>query len=173
LLCHPPKDFGKDHFEVIMSRKVQIILIILAAFAGGAILSAQDELFLGTWELNLAKSSITRGSPPRSETIVNTAEPGGFRSLLAIVNDKSTSVEIQHYNFDGNFHLSEGSDPRELSFKRVDQNTIEQDTQRNGAITVHRHIELSRDGKTMTFTANGTTGGGQKYTNDIRVYEKK
>jgi len=25
----------------------------------------------------------------------------------------------------------------------------------------------------MTFTASGTTGGGQKYTNDIRVSEKK
>ena len=156
-----------------MSRKVPIMLIVLAAFAGRAVLTAQDEPFLGTWELNLAKSSITRGAPPRSETIVNIAEPGGFRSLLAVVNEKSTSVEIHHYNFDGSFHQTEGSDPRELSFKRVDQNTIEQDTRRNGTITVHRHIELSRDGKTMTFTANGTTGGGQKYTNDIRIYEKK
>jgi len=25
----------------------------------------------------------------------------------------------------------------------------------------------------LTFTVSGTTGGGQKYTNDIRVYEKK
>jgi hypothetical protein len=112
----------------MMSRKVQIIRIILAAFAGRAILSAQDELFLSTWELNLAESSITRGSPPRGETIVNTAEPRGFRSLLAIVNEKSTSVEIHHYNFDGSFHHTEGSGPRELSFRCVDQNTIEQDT---------------------------------------------
>ena len=103
----------------------------------------------------------------------NIAEPGGFRSMLAVVGEKSTSVEIHHYNFDGGFHQTEGSDPRELSFQRVDRNTIEQDTRRNGAITVHRRIELSRDGRRMTVTANGTTGGGQKYTNDIRVYEKK
>jgi hypothetical protein len=69
--------------------------------------------------------------------------------------------------------MTEGSDPRELSFLRPDRNTIEQDTRRSGTITVHRHIELSRDGKTMTVAANGTTGGGQKYTNDIRVYERK
>jgi hypothetical protein len=49
----------------------------------------------------------------------------------------------------------------------------EQDTRRTGNITVHRHIQLSADGKTMTVTANGTTGGGQKYANDIRVYEKQ
>jgi hypothetical protein len=89
------------------------------------------------------------------------------------VGEKSTSVEIHHYRFDGDFHQTDGSDPRELSFKRADQRTIDQDTRRNGMITVHRHIELSRDGKTMTFTANGITGGGQKYTNDIRVYEKR
>jgi hypothetical protein len=156
-----------------MSRNVLIMLIVLAAFGKPAGLAAQDERFLGTWELNLAASSITRGAPPRIETIVNIAEPGGFRSLLAVVGEKSTSVEIHHYNFDGSFHQTEGSDPRELSFKRIDQNTIEQDTRRNGTITVHRQIKLSSDGRTMTFTANGTTGGGQKYTNDIRVYEKK
>jgi len=156
-----------------MSRRVAMTLIILAALGLPASLTAQDEPFLGTWELNLAVSSITRGAPPRIETIVNIAEPGGFRSMLAIVGDKSTSVEIHHYNFDGGFHQTEGSDLRELSFKRVDRNTIEQDTRRSGTITVHRHIELSKDGKTMTLTANGTTGGGQKYTNDIRVYQKK
>jgi len=156
-----------------MSRNLPIMLITLAALGVPAGLTAQDEPFLGIWELNLAASSITRGAPPRFETSVNIAEPGGFRSMLAIVGEKSTSVEIHHYNFDGSFHQTEASDPRELSFKRVDQKTIEQDTRRSGTITVHRHIELSRDGKTMTLAANGTTGGGQKYTNDIRVYEKK
>jgi hypothetical protein len=163
----------EDYWEVAMSHKAPITLIILAALGVPTGLVAQDEPFLGIWELNLAASSITRGAPPQIETIVNIAEPGGFRSLLAVVGEKSTSVEIHHYNFDGSFHLTEGSDLRELSFKRVDQNTIEQDTRRSGAITVHRHIELSRDGEKMTLTANGTTGGGQKYTNDIRVYEKK
>ena len=156
-----------------MYRTVPTIFILLASLGGPADLGAQDKPFLGIWELNLAASSITRGIPPRIETVVNTAEPGGFRSMLAVVGEKSTSVEIHHYNFDGSFHQTEGSDPRELSFKRVDQNTIEQDTRRSGTITVHRHIELSRDGKTITLTANGMTGGGQKYTNNFRVYEKK
>jgi hypothetical protein len=159
--------------EVAMFRTVPMMLLVLAGFGALASLRAQDEPFLGTWELNLAASSITRGAPPRFETVVNTVEPGGFRSMLAVVGEKSTSVEIHHYRFDGDFHQTDGSDPRELSFKRVDQRTIEQDTRRNGTITVHRHIELSRDGKTMTFTANGLTGGGQKYAHDIRVYEKK
>ena len=154
-----------------MSRRTLLLLVLAVAWPAG--LAAQNEPFLGTWELNLSKSSITRGAPPLREPIVNVAEPGGFRSSLSVVTERATNVEIHHYNFDGGFHQTEGSDPRELSFKRLDQNTIDQDTRRNGQITVNRHIELSRDGKTMTFTASGTTGGGQKYTNDVRVYEKK
>ncbi len=154
-----------------MARCVGIAALLVVAGAFG--LSAQTERFLGLWEINLAKSSITRGSPPRLEVVANLAEPGGFKSVLSVATERGTSVEIHHYNFDGAFHQTEGSDPRELSFKRIDANTIEQDTRRNGQITVHRRITLSADGKTMTFVASGTTGGGQKYENDTRVYERR
>jgi hypothetical protein len=153
--------------------KRSAVIILLVGYVGVLDLSAQNERFLGVWELNLAKSSITRGAPPRSEMIVNLAEPGGFRSVLSVVTERGTSVEIHHYNFDGAFHQTEGSDPRELSFRRVDQSTIDQDTRRNGQVTVNRRIVVSADGKTMTLVASGTTGGGQKYEKDTRVYDKK
>src|SRR6476660_8403027 len=149
------------------------LIILLMWFAHGLDLSAQNERFLGIWELNLAQSSITRGAPPRSELIVNLAEPDGFRSVLSVVTERGTSVEIHHYRFDGAFHQTEGSDPRELSFRLVDQNTIDQDTRRNGQVTVNRRIVVSADGMTMTLIASGTTGGGQKYEKDTRVYDKK
>ena len=153
--------------------KRSAVIILLVGYVCVLDLSAQNERFLGVWELNLAKSSITRGAPPRSEMIVNLAEPGGFRSVLSVVTERGTSVEIHHYNFDGAFHQTEGSDPRELSFRRVDQSTIDQDTRRNGQVTVNRRIVVSADGKTMTLVASGTTGGGQKYEKDTRVYDKK
>jgi len=158
----------------LIKRGVAAVVIALVIEAAHPIdVAAQNEKFLGIWELNLTQSSITRGTPPRNEMIVNVAEPGGFRSVLSVVTERGTSVEIHHYNFDGSFHQTEGSDPRELSFRRVDQNRIEQDTRRNGQITVKRRIELSPDGKTMTVVASGTTGGGQPYENDTRLYEKR
>jgi hypothetical protein len=155
-----------------MLRKLPLILAILTALVIPAA-AVDSEPFLGTFELDLTASAITRGAPPRSETIVNTVESGGFRSLMAVVNEKSTSVEVQHWNFDGDFHQTEGSDPRELSFKRPGANTIEQDTRRNGTVTVHRHITLSGDGKTLTYVADGASGNGQKYTGDTRVYRRQ
>ncbi|MBI3492202.1 MAG: hypothetical protein HY047_10540 [Acidobacteria bacterium] len=154
-----------------MAKRTLIALAVVLPWTVG--LTAQNEPYLGTWELNLVKSSITRGAPPQSETIANVAEPGGFTSTLTSVTGRGTSVEIHHYNFDGGFHQTEGSDPRELSFKRIDRRTIESDTRRSGQITVNRRFELAEDGKTMTVTASGTTGGGQKYTNDVRVYDRK
>src|SRR3954451_19179097 len=154
-----------------MARRYVIAVLFLLACTARA--GAQNERFLGTWELNLSKSSITRGAPPRSETVVNVEEPGGFRSTLTVVTERGTNVEIPHYNFDGRFHQTEGSDPRELAVRRVDQNTIDQDTRRNGQITVNRRITISADGRTMTFVASGASGNGQKYENDTRVYEKK
>jgi hypothetical protein len=156
-----------------MFRRGPILILLLATLARAAGAYAQQEPFLGIWELNLAKSSITRGAPPKIETIVNIPEAGGFRSTLAVVGANSTSVEIHHYNFDGAFHQTEGGDPRELSFKRVSPNRIEQDTRRGTNMTVHRILELSADGKTMTVKSSGVTGGGQKYENDTRIYEKK
>jgi hypothetical protein len=161
----------KRNGEDNVSRRT--LLVLLAGLLWSAGLAAQSDPFLGIWEISLAKSSITRGAPPKFETVVNVAEPGGFRSLLAVVTDRSTSVEIHHYNFDGEFHQTEAADPRELSFKRIDRRTIVSDTRRNGQVTVTRRFELAEDGKTMTVTASGTTGGGQKYTNDTRIYEKK
>jgi hypothetical protein len=162
---------ARTNKEDDVSRKALIVLAAVFGLWTG--LAAQSEPFLGIWELNLTKSAITRGAPPRSELIVNVAEPGGFRSTLAVVSERSTSVEIHHYIFDAEFHQTEAADPRELSFKRIDRRTIESDTRRNGQITVNRRFQLSEDGKTMTVTASGTTGGGQKYTNDTRVYDKR
>jgi len=155
----------------VLNRIVAVCAGLLLALP--ASLVAQDEAFYGTWVLNLAKSSITRGGPPKGETVVNAAEPGGFRSTLTVMGDRGTSVEVQHFIFDGAFHASEGSDPRELSVRRIDGTTIEQQTRRNGQVTVTRRIQLSPDGRTMTYVASGTSGNGSKYANDTRVYEKQ
>ena len=47
--------------------------LLIAAMLAAAVsaLPTQDEPFLGTWVLNLSASAITRGTPPKRETIVN------------------------------------------------------------------------------------------------------
>lgn len=153
-----------------MLRKSLTVVVAVLGFSLGLV--AQSELFLGVWELNLAKSTITRGTPPKSHTLVNLPEPGGFKSVRALVMENTTSAEIHHYRFDGLFYQTEGGDPRELAFKRIDQTTLEETAKRNrnGEITTAtRRMEVSKDGKTLTIIAPGANGAGT----DIRIYDKR
>ena len=134
--------------------------LLAATLAFCTTLMAKNEPFLGVWELNLAKSSPFQG---KSETLVNIPDAGGFKSIRTTVNkDNTARVEVHPYGFDGNFYPTQGSDPREIAYKRPDPNTIERTTRRNGQITVDKE-EVSKDGKTLTVT-QGTT---------IRVFEKQ
>lgn len=142
-----------------MLRKPLCVLVLIVAFSAG--LMAQNEPFLGAWELNLAKSNITRGAVPKHQVIINVAEPGGFKTTRASLNQDGTSVEVHHYRFDGKFQQTEGGDAREISYKRLNPNTIERTTKRNGEITVGQE-EVSRDGKSLTVTQPG----------NVRIFER-
>ena len=69
--------------------------------------------------------------------------------------------------------------PRALSgkvsriLKRVDANTVEANFKRNGKVTTRSRVEVSKDGKTLTQTASGVSGNGQRYENDVRVYDRQ
>ena len=156
-----------------MSLKPFIVLVAILAFCT-SLVAQQKEPFLGIWELNHGKSHFTLRAAPKSQTFVMVVEPGGFKSTRATLNeDSTTNVEIHHYNFDGNFHQTEGGDQRELSFKRVDLYTIDETARRNrnGQINVTtRRIQLSPDGKTMTIKSSGT---GADRQDDLRVYDKR
>jgi hypothetical protein len=143
-----------------MLRRPLGVFVVMAVFCTG--LMAQNEPFLGIWELNLAKSEITRGAIPKSQTIVNVREGDSFKSTRAAINPNGTNVELHHYIFDGRFHQTEGGDPREISYKRLNPNTIERTTRRNGEITVGTE-EISSDGRTLTVKQPG----------NIRVFDKK
>jgi hypothetical protein len=134
--------------------------LLILAFAFCSTLRAQDEPFVGVWELNPAKTTnYQRGK----QTIVNVPVPGGFLSdRISYGDERDARIEIHSYIFDGNFHKTEGGDPREISYKRLDANTIERTTKRNGQISVDKE-EVSKDGKTLTVTQPNST----------RVFDKK
>jgi hypothetical protein len=122
----------------------------------------QSEPFLGIWELNLAK---TTNYPQQSQTMINVPAPGGgFISTRATIgkDNKSSSAEVHPVAFDGKPHQTTGGDPREISYKLIDPNTIERTHNRNGRISVDTE-QVSRDGKTLTV----------KQANATRIYDKK
>lgn len=166
--------------------------VVAGIVAFSTVLMAQDEPFLGTWEFNFTKSIFTHGAGSaqmKSHVLVNTAEPGGFKSERTAVTEKGTAHETHHYIFDGKFREPDAPhDPRELAFRRIDKYTIEETCKRyffasgeranpksaksDGRIeTSERRMEVSKDGKTLTIL--GTNGSHGYYTAYLRVYDKK
>ena len=155
-----------------MSRRV-LAIVTLAAITFGGRAAAQSDPFLGVWEMNQAKSSLTRGRAPLSETVVIVSEADGLKSTLVMINEGQGRAEVHHYKFNGNPHLTEGGDARHLTFKRTGPRSAEITVIRSGQVTATRRMEVSSDGKTLSFNATGTSANGTPYANDRRVYEKK
>ena len=156
-----------------MSGRGVLVIVTLAAITSGGPLAAQRDPFLGVWEMNHAKSSVTRGTAPLSEMVVIVPEADGLKSTLVMINEGQGRAEVHHYKFDGTPHLTEGGDARHLTFQRTGQRLAEISVIRSGQVTATRRMEVSRDGKTLSFNATGTSANGTPYANDLRVYEKK
>ena len=126
--------------------------LIVAAIAFCAGLSAQTEPFLGIWALNVDQTS---NYPMKSQLIINVPSPDGFMSMRASINKNGqSSMETHPVVFDGKPHQTDGGDPREISYKRIDANTVERTQNRAGKITVDRE-QVSKDGKMLTVTQPG------------------
>ncbi len=156
-----------------MHRRGVLVIVTLAAIALRGRVTAQSDPLLGVWEMNHAKSSVTRGTAPRGEMVVIVGEPGGLKSTLVMINEGNGRAEVHHYSFDGNPLPTEGGDPRHLTFKRTGPRSADIDVIRSGQLTATRRMEVSSDGKTLSFTGTGKSANGTPYSNDLRVYEKK
>ena len=137
---------------------------------------------VGTWKLNLAKSTFT-GPPPRSLTIARRLE----KSANGVKGDVETiNVTLEQVNADGarntvTYTASyDGKDyPRigdpiadSIALKRIDAFTIEETLKKAGKVlTVVRQV-VSRDGKVLTGTETGINPSGEAVHN-VRVYDKQ
>ena len=134
--------------------------LLVAAFAFSTTLMAQNDPFLGIWQLNGEKTSNYQ---QQSQMIINVPSPDGFISIRATIGkDNKSSTETHPVAFDGKPHQTTGGDPREISYKRIDANTIERTHNRDGKISVDTE-QVSKDGKTLTVTQAAA----------VRVYDKQ
>jgi hypothetical protein len=135
---------------------------------------AQTDLFLGTWQFNLAKSKYSPGPPPKSQTVNVQAEGRGQRATVTGVaaggnpfNYTLTPV------FDGLPHPTENNPNQDAyAATRVDAYIqIFSDT-KAGKLVGTTTFVVSPDGKTLTSTAVLLDATG-KSINNITVYDKQ
>ena len=124
---------------------------------------------LGTWRLNLQKSTFRPGPAFQSETRTYEEQKDGVKVTIRTVDAKGRQVTSVYLTTpDGEQHTVSGSGgPADsVALKRIDDFTAESTLIHAGKEIAKTTRVVSQDGKTMTITYNGRDPEGNqvKYT---------
>ena len=147
--------------------------VVFALFGIQSAAQGPDPI-VGTWELNVAKSTYSPGPAPKSQsrTYVMAKEDIKATSKGVDGSGKPTAAEWT-VNYDAKDRpLTGNPDADALSVKRIDAFSSEFTQKRAGKVVINGTRTISRDGKVMTITTKGTNAKGQTI-NNVEVFEKR
>ena len=148
-------------------RRSTVIAFVLVVLTAAAVVMAQaekDNPQLGTWKMNIAKSTFTSGTGFKSATSKIEVVEGGVRHTLDTVYGDGTSRNYAYTTaYDGMDKPVIGNSPYgdTTALTRVDAQTVRTVYKKNGKVTVIQTSVVSSDGKTRTVTTKGTNPAGQ------------
>ena len=129
---------------------------------------------VGTWKLNVAKSTFTPGPGWRSQTRTYRATPGGASVSWTGVGASGDTMHVSYdYNYDGKDYPMVGSANYDtLNAVPVDARTVKSEEKRDGKIVGIAMRKVSADGKVLTITDEGTNRKGEKFS-QVLVFERQ
>ena len=150
------------------------VAVVFAVVALAATTTAQGkEPWVGTWKLNVAKSSYSPGPAPKSTTVTVAAPNGGISQT---VDSVPATGAAQHWvataMFDGKEVAVKGNPNADMmSFKKISDRSYESTSKKGGKTVQVSTVVISADGKTRTNTQTGTTADGKPMKN-VLIYER-
>ncbi|MDP9008790.1 MAG: hypothetical protein M3N91_08810 [Pseudomonadota bacterium] len=144
----------------------------ILTIATGTALAADP--VVGTWKLNLAKSTFSPGPAPKSQTRIYVESPQGMTvTVKTTAADGKESTTTLTFKDDGKAYAISGSpDFDHVSATRVDASTLNSTQTKAGATVGTAVRTVSKDGKMLTFVQKGTHANGGKFE-DVSVYDKQ
>jgi hypothetical protein len=154
-----------------MKRRFGVLLAVALMLATATVLLAQENPFVGTWKLDVAKSKFNPGPAPQSST--RTWDASG----MVMVNGINAAGKETSYGYtikdDGKEYATMGAIPNtadKISAKKVDAKTYEAVFTKAGKQVETTSFKLSNGGKTLTIHAKGTSPAGP--FDNLQVWEK-
>jgi hypothetical protein len=129
---------------------------------------------MGTWVLNVAKSTYTSGPAPKRLTRRYTATATGYAFVSDGIDAAGATTHVEFtVAFDGTYHVMIGSPSSDsIMVTRIDANTVES-VQKKGAKEVTRTTRLvSPDGASMVHTVKSVNAAGKATTN-VEIYDRR
>lgn len=154
----------------------RVIVSILAGFvmlmAIPQAASAQTDPFIGTWRLNVAKSTFVGQQPWRSASYVVEPATQGFTHTNDIVTANGNQIKNAFpVIYDGQPHaVSNNANADSIAVRRIDPSNVEFTILKDGKAVQTGRIALSQDGRTATWI---TANSGAQLTARMMVFEKQ
>ena len=154
--------------------RLALAIVVSGALAGGIAWAQGTDPLLGTWKLNVAKSTYSPGPAPKSQTV----KIGGTDDARTLSVDVTPATgPDQHWEVAGASGKDlpvKGNNPNadSYTFKRINATTIEAQYKKGGKPTITQTAVVSADGKTLTVTGKGTDAQGRT-VNNVAVYDKQ
>jgi hypothetical protein len=154
---------------------VRAVLAIVATAGGVAFAAAPvPDPVVGTWQLNVSKSTFTAGQPIKTQT--RTYSQSGRNISLdtkTVGADGKAATTHTTYQFNGKDAPVTGNpDYDSLTPKRVDHHTARFVLKMGGKAVGTTTRTVSKDGATLTVKTKLTTATGEKSEN-VLVFDKQ
>ena len=158
--------------------RVLLGAVAVTLAAGTVILShqaspdAQQQVVLGTWHLNLAKSRYTPGPPPQTESRTYRLDADGLKGIIKRTYSDGRSETIEYLaNYDRVYPVTGAIGYDAILLKRVDDRTSEATLTHAGKTFGYARRVISADGKTMTISFRSQSD--QSTVDYVAVFEKE
>ena len=158
----------------LSGRSVRVMVGIAVLLAAAAAHAQTTEPIMGTWTLDVAKSSYKPGPAPKSSTV--TIEPAGQGLKVAIdaVNADGSPLKWGFTTMrDGKEEAPVTGNPMfdVVTSTRSSATAGTNEYKKGGKVVMTTKLTISPDGKVMTLTSTGTNPKGQAVHN-LAIYTK-
>jgi formylglycine-generating enzyme required for sulfatase activity len=156
---------------------VLLVVVVMTALVSAVTLSAQSaDPWIGTWKVNLEKSTYSPGPKPTSATTIKLeSSADGMKSTFDGMTSEGKPFHTEAVGaFDGKDNPVKGAQfpNTTVAYKRIDGRTFEAQTKIDGKPTTTAKVSVSADGKTMTATVTGKNRDGQT-VNHVIMHDKQ
>jgi hypothetical protein len=142
-------------------------------FAAAVVCVAADDVNIGTWKLDEAKSKISAGTPKNTTVVYEAAGDNVKVTVDGVGPDGKPSHNEWTGKYDGKDYPVTGDPATDTrSYRRVNDHTLTLTNKKDGKVTFTGKITVSADGKTRTVILSGTDASGKK-TSSTAVYNKQ
>lgn len=157
-----------------MTGRLRALVAAAALIALSASAAPPANPIVGTWRLNLARSTFSPGPAPRSQIRHYVESGAGVTLTMTTVaaDGRETTITLTFTEDGRRLPASTSPDYDTVAAEHVDARTVHSTQFRNGVVVGTGVRTVSADGRTLTFAQQGTHADGVRYRN-VSVYDRQ